>query len=199
MRNEEPDRLGGVDRAAASDSDQSIATRVAITIQTGMNVRLGGVGLDLAEDDRLLSQRADDLRDQTSSNQTGISHHQRASDTEPRELPRNESAGTSAEEDAVRKCKYCCCGRLQCGVCVRFGIGGSGRSRRPLGSWCGDGHRRRRCQNTTSRATRLKNRPTVAERPINQFLLVLISDRCRAPRLPYPGSLDLPYPGSLEM
>ncbi len=54
MRDHEPDRLGGVDRTAASHPDHSVALCVAIATETSQNVFFGRVGLDLAEDDRCL-------------------------------------------------------------------------------------------------------------------------------------------------
>ena len=78
--------------------------RVAITIQAGQDIGLGRVGLDVAEDDRLLSQRAGDQGGQTRmADQPGIGHDQRARDPQPGQLAGQESAAAGAEEDAVRK------------------------------------------------------------------------------------------------
>ena len=100
MRDQQPDRLGGIDRTAASESDQSVAARVAIAIQTSQNVLLGRVRLDVAEDDRLLSQRADDLRDQPGGDQPRVGHHQGPSDAQPGQLSGKQPAGARAEENA---------------------------------------------------------------------------------------------------
>ena len=61
MCDQQPNGLGGIDGTSSAHRDQAVARFVAIAIQTEQDVFLGRVRVDLTEDNRWFSQRADDF------------------------------------------------------------------------------------------------------------------------------------------
>ena len=102
VRDQQPHALRRVDRAAPSQPDHPVATLVAVDLEGGQDIPLGGVGVDLAEDGRRFEAPAD-LVDQARRHQAPVGDDQRPRDSEPCQLRRQEGSRTFPEQDAIGK------------------------------------------------------------------------------------------------
>ena len=85
MRDEQSDRLGGVDRTPSTQADQAVTLGVPISVEARQNVRLGGIRLHVLKENRR-RDRCDHVPNQTGSHEAGIGHDKWPADSQPAQL-----------------------------------------------------------------------------------------------------------------
>ncbi len=104
MGDKKANRLGGVDRATSSQSDQTVATMGVVLLEAGQDIRLRRVGLNALENDQR-RDRGRDLGNNARGHQSAVGYQQRPRDAQPVQLGRQRCPRPDTEDDAIGKSK----------------------------------------------------------------------------------------------